>query len=87
MIRAGTADTTIKVAPLVGAWIEIQMQKLSVEVLEVAPLVGAWIEILEAAVRCCIVTVAPLVGAWIEITAIPTTDHAATSRSSCRSVD
>ena len=65
MIRAGTADTTIKVAPLVGAWIEIQMQKLSVEVLEVAPLVGA----------------------WIEITAIPTTDHAATSRSSCRSVD
>ena len=45
MIRAGTADTTIKVAPLVGAWIEIQMQKLSVEVLEVAPLVGAWIEI------------------------------------------
>ena len=45
MIRAGTADTTIKVAPLVGAWIVIQMQKLSVEVLEVAPLVGAWIEI------------------------------------------
>ena len=45
MIRAGTADTTIKVVPLVGAWIEIQMQKLSVEVLEVAPLVGAWIEI------------------------------------------
>ena len=45
MIRARTADTTIKVAPLVGAWIEIQMQKLSVEVLEVAPLVGAWIEI------------------------------------------
>ena len=43
MIRAGTADTTIKVAPLVGAWIEIQMQKLSVEVLEVAPLVGATI--------------------------------------------
>ena len=24
MIRAGTADTTIKVAPLVGAWIEIK---------------------------------------------------------------
>ena len=48
MIRAGTADTTIKDAPLVGAWIEIQMQKLSVEVLEVSPLVGAWIEIVSA---------------------------------------
>ena len=87
MIRAGTADTTIKVAPLVGAWIEILVGKTAQRATTVAPLVGAWIEILEAAVRCCIVTVAPLVGAWIEITAIPTTDHAATSRSSCRSVD
>ena len=63
------------------------MGKTAQRATTVAPLVGAWIEILEAAVRCCIVTVAPLVGAWIEITAIPTTDHAATSRSSCRSVD
>ena len=87
MIRAGTADTTIKVAPLVGAWIEIQMQKLSVEVLEVAPLVGAWIEILEAAVRCCIVTVAPLVGAWIEIRHSLHKGKCLRCRSSCRSVD
>ena len=48
MIRAGTADTTIKVAPLVGAWIEIRCllhKSLVTKDLEVAPLVGAWIEI------------------------------------------
>ena len=45
MIRAGTADTTIKVAPLVGAWIEIEpLLRCSIHK-EVAPLVGAWIEI------------------------------------------
>ena len=87
MIRAGTADTTIKVAPLVGAWIEIQMQKLSVEVLEVAPLVGAWIEI-EPLLRCSIhKEVAPLVGAWIEIKGGYIIPEPEPRRSSCRSVD
>ena len=33
------------VAPLVGAWIEIQHQEKMPEVKGVAPLVGAWIEI------------------------------------------
>ena len=33
------------VAPLVGAWIEIQKVKPSEEEYIVAPLVGAWIEI------------------------------------------
>ena len=33
------------VAPLVGAWIEIQGQRLLKNVEVVAPLVGAWIEI------------------------------------------
>ena len=45
MIRAGTADTTIKVAPLVGAWIEIHGPWRKGMVNKVAPLVGAWIEI------------------------------------------
>ena len=34
-----------KFAPLVGAWIEILTNQLSVYYKHVAPLVGAWIEI------------------------------------------
>ena len=45
MIRAGTADTTIKVAPLVGAWIEMIRAGTADTTIKVAPLVGAWIEI------------------------------------------
>ena len=33
------------VAPLVGAWIEIQSQMMILVSIQVAPLVGAWIEI------------------------------------------
>ena len=33
------------VAPLVGAWIEIDINIVSVSLIDVAPLVGAWIEI------------------------------------------
>ena len=55
------------VAPLVGAWIEIQLTGF-VRVKDiVAPLVGAWIEILLGAVVSGAAAVAPLVGAWIEI--------------------
>ena len=36
---------TQKVAPLVGAWIEMTGQLINPETGEVAPLVGAWIEI------------------------------------------
>ena len=58
---------TLKVAPLVGAWIEIFVsQKLSAKA-RVAPLVGAWIEILNSKRISEIFKVAPLVGAWIEI--------------------
>ncbi len=35
----------IAVAPLVGAWIEIQGLDIRMMTKEVAPLVGAWIEI------------------------------------------
>ena len=56
-----------KVAPLVGAWIEIDNLWPSCIAMVVAPLVGAWIEIDNeySALNCAIV--APLVGAWIEI--------------------
>ena len=38
----------IAVAPLVGAWIEIQKKMIQTLVgVEVAPLVGAWIEIVQ----------------------------------------
>ena len=37
--------TAAKVAPLVGAWIEISMGQQVDLTAEVAPLVGAWIEI------------------------------------------
>ena len=39
-------DLMIKVAPLVGAWIEILTEKSIQDAIEVAPLVGAWIEIM-----------------------------------------
>ena len=57
-----------KVAPHVGAWIEMKTP-LSLKVsLCVAPHVGAWIEILQQWLERNNIAVAPHVGAWIEIT-------------------
>ena len=56
-----------KVAPLVGAWIEINSLRYYQRESEVAPLVGAWIEIVNDCFRNITGDVAPLVGAWIEI--------------------
>ena len=56
-----------RVAPLVGAWIEIMYNAVIYDGVDVAPLVGAWIEIMYNAVIYDGVDVAPLVGAWIEI--------------------
>ena len=56
------------VAPLVGAWIEIQLTDVEEAVKAVAPLVGAWIEIVfHSTGKRGFFIVAPLVGAWIEI--------------------
>ena len=55
------------VAPLVGAWIEIQHPRSRFIPVDVAPLVGAWIEIREIKQERVHYPVAPLVGAWIEI--------------------
>ena len=55
------------VAPLAGAWIEIDHSKYANEYEKVAPLAGAWIEILHFGVKTSIWVVAPLAGAWIEM--------------------
>ena len=57
----------LHVAPLVGAWIEINTDITSLTGKNVAPLVGAWIEILNGKIYYRENSVAPLVGAWIEI--------------------
>ena len=77
-----------RVAPLVGAWIEIPtVTKVDVS-LAVAPLVGAWIEIsLPAPAENSRSAVAPLVGAWIEIPVYGRTAKIARRRSPCGSVD
>ena len=59
-----------KVAPLVGAWIEISKWESPQRVSKVAPLVGAWIEIDYNGVLHFVKLVAPLVGAWIEIASL-----------------
>ncbi len=41
----GIAPLTLYVAPLAGAWIEIEVKVEPAEAKEVAPLAGAWIEI------------------------------------------
>ena len=58
-----------RVAPLVGAWIEIFNSWCCGWSLSVAPLVGAWIEIITHTQGEAFQPVAPLVGAWIEISA------------------
>ena len=56
-----------RVAPLVGAWIEIPRGKSNSLFPCVAPLVGAWIEMQTNVLSQRRGKVAPLVGAWIEI--------------------
>ena len=55
------------VAPLVGAWIEIETVATIRQPDGVAPLVGAWIEMVKVESLQKNISVAPLVGAWIEI--------------------
>ena len=56
----------LRVAPLVGAWIETGAKLSDTMVAKVAPLVGAWIETRLLSSNVCLRGVAPLVGAWIE---------------------
>ena len=56
-----------RVAPRVGAWIEIRLSVTLRLCRRVAPRVGAWIEIYNTYYQDTLVIVAPRVGAWIEI--------------------
>ena len=56
-----------KVAPFVGAWIEIIVKISSTSSSVVAPFVGAWIEMFYQRSVLSVYIVAPFVGAWIEI--------------------
>ena len=57
----------IRVAPFVGAWIEIMDLSFWSVAFAVAPFVGAWIEIFAIRGSTFPSKVAPFVGAWIEI--------------------
>ena len=60
-------STKKNVAPLAGAWIEIEYAMLHGVSHEVAPLAGAWIEITWEIITMPFNLVAPLAGAWIEM--------------------
>ena len=61
------------VAPLAGAWVEIQWAHLLNEQEEVAPLAGAWVEMQSKSMADWKrMAVAPLAGAWVEITILNT---------------
>ena len=64
---ASLISPTLKVAPHVGAWIEINASFTTKTSLDVAPHVGAWIEINWLSSVSAVIDVAPHVGAWIEI--------------------
>ena len=57
----------LSVAPLAGAWIEMNMTRSLFIQWIVAPLAGAWIEIATIKPIRLLRMVAPLAGAWIEI--------------------
>ena len=76
-----------RVAPLVGAWIEMLNNCFVNSCNNVAPLVGAWIEMVIYDEAKKDFAVAPLVGAWIEIEIKYYLIRAERSRSSRGSVD
>ena len=60
-------SSVARVAPPVGAWIEIRDSEHYCRCDSVAPPVGAWIEIILIGDLAKMICVAPPVGAWIEI--------------------
>ncbi|WP_445684678.1 hypothetical protein [Bacillus sp. FSL M7-1020] len=87
MKRLILSNSNYRVAPLIGAWIEIfpYAQRLYED--HVAPLVGARIEITKKADFFHTQNVAPLIGAWIEIKETVIKFRADTGRTSYRCVD
>ena len=76
-----------RVAPFVGAWIEIHNTRLRRNTIHVAPFVGAWIEMPSVSVDNEQNLVAPFVGAWIEIFYDTLKEATLLGRSVRRSVD
>ena len=60
------------VAPLAGAWIEMDEHTELIHLRGVAPLAGAWIEISYICMFRNRNTVAPLAGAWIDFESLCT---------------
>ena len=58
---------SIRVAPLAGAWVEIDRLCPVMHRSFVAPLAGAWVEIGPEKYGGSTIAVAPLAGAWVEI--------------------
>ena len=56
-----------RVAPYLGAWIEIPVDGSTTVRKAVAPYLGAWIEIISFSFACISLCVAPYLGAWIEM--------------------
>ena len=75
------------VAPLAGAWLEIQVVKDNWLPVLVAPLAGAWIEIIGFELHPEHEKVAPLAGAWIEIRRVSKRNRGLLRRSPRGSVD
>ena len=75
------------VAPLAGAWIEIDTLSVTSSNNWVAPLAGAGIEIYRVCQWHKISCVAPLAGAWIEISSTACLMYAILGRSPRGSVD
>ena len=59
-------ESSARVAPFTGAWIETGETGLSQTPQPVAPFTGAWIETWQPTSQTCNPHVAPFTGAWIE---------------------
>ena len=60
MLRLVAGFRELPVAPLAGAWIEIDTFEIAVGVNNVAPLAGAWIEMSNPSKRLTVVSSLPL---------------------------
>ena len=87
IVIGGAAAVVHKVAPLVGAWIEICLLEPRFPVLSSLPLWERGLKYLGNKVIQTQDFVAPLVGAWIEISTSGLMSLMSSRRSPCGSVD
>ena len=60
-------EQCIRVTPLAGVWIEINISAFFSAIFSVTPLAGVWIEIVKLVEDFTDDSVTPLAGVWIEI--------------------